>query len=237
MPTPIVVDLSHHNTIPSSLIPAKEAGIIGLIHKLTEGTTYVDSKVVARWELSNEAEMLWGLYHFVRPGDPKKQAEFMFSKAGSLKVYNEQTLWVLDWEDAGVTTSDAVAFLTRLEQLTGREPILYSGHIAKEAQEKKFNSAITLYKLWLCQYTSGTPSLPAGFPAWWLWQYSDQGNIPGIQPPTDVNAYGGSPDQLIEDWTGQAVLPPEEAVVLVEVTAPPGVRVDLKIKGGARGPA
>lgn len=232
MPTPLVIDLSHHNTIPTGLVPAKDSGIVGVIHKITEGTTYVDSKVVARWELANDAQMVWGLYHFIRPGDPKKQAEFMFSTADRLKVFDPQTLWVLDWEDTGVTTSNALAFLFRIEELTGREAVIYSGHVLKEAQDAQFNNAITLYKLWLCQYTTGQPTLPKGFADWWLWQYSDQGSVPGINPPTDVNAYGSTPDQLIEAWTGRPVLPdtyPEKIVVRVTVEAPPGVRVIVSI--------
>jgi lysozyme len=236
MPTPIVIDISHHNTIPSSLFPAKEAGIVGVIHKITEGSSYVDSKVDARWALANKAELLWGLYHFIRPGNAKAQAEFMFSKAMSMGICDPHTLWVLDHEDADVSTSDALAFLLRIEELTGREPVIYSGHVLKEAQNKQFNTAITLYKLWLCHYTTGQPKLPEGFPSWWLWQYTDQGAIPGVNPPTDLNAYGGLPDQLVEEWTGEAVLPPEpapdEQVVTVIISAPPGVRVDVQVVEG-----
>lgn len=233
MPTPIVIDLSHHNTVPSSFFPAKEDGILGVIHKVTEGSSYVDSKVDARWSLANKAELLWGLYHFIRPGNAKTQAEFMYSKAMSLGVCDPQTLWVLDWEDTGVSTSDALSFLHRIEELTGREPVLYSGHVVKEAQTAKFNAEIALYRLWLCHYTSGEPTLPAGFDLWWLWQYTDKGAISGVTPPTDLNAYQGMPDQLVEEWTGEAVLPEpepsEDYVVTVTIDVPPGVRVNVKV--------
>lgn len=232
MPTPIVIDLSHWNTIPTGLVPAKDAGIVGVIHKLTEGTGSVDDKCAARFALANDADMLWGLYHFIRPGDAKKQAEFMFSKAMALKVYDEQTLWVLDWEDAGVTTANALTFLNRIAELTGRGPVLYSGHVVKDAQNASFNEELTGYKLWLCHYTTGLPTLPKGFESYWLWQYTDKGDCPGVNSPVDLNAITIPADQFVEDWTGEAVLPPDELVVSVIISAPEGVRVEVQVVNG-----
>ena len=37
-----VIDLSHHNTV-TSFQDAKAAGILGVIHKATEGTIFVDA--------------------------------------------------------------------------------------------------------------------------------------------------------------------------------------------------
>ena len=45
---PAFIDLSHHNVIPQSLKPAKQSGIVGVIHKATEGTSYVDDGDIAR---------------------------------------------------------------------------------------------------------------------------------------------------------------------------------------------
>src|SRR5262245_32071305 len=73
---PAFIDLSHHNTIPESLQDARRSGILGVIHKATEGSSYVDSKVDARFWLARDAGMMWGVYHFVRPGDMDQQVGF-----------------------------------------------------------------------------------------------------------------------------------------------------------------
>jgi len=227
MPTARVIDLSHHNTIPSSLQPARDAGVWGVIHKLTEGTTFTDAKVDARYYLAQDAGMLWGLYHFIRPGKIEQQAEFFVGQANALEVADDDTLYVLDYEDAGVSLDDALTFMRKVEQLTGARPALYSGHVLKEALGGKPNAEIASYRLWLAQYSSA-PTLPVGFDSYWLWQYSESASVPGIAPPVDVNAYDGTEDELRADWSGTPAPEPgpePEAVVTITVTAPPGVKV------------
>jgi lysozyme len=233
MPTPVVIDISHHNTIPSSLKDTKAAGIVGVIHKATEGSSYKDDKLAARYSLAKDAGMAWGGYHFVRPGDMVKQADFFVNV---MKSYSdENTLYVLDWEDAGVKSADALKFLQRLEDLTGRSPVLYSGHVCKEDP----NPALADYRLWLCHYTmSGAqPTLPKYFTKWWLWQYTDQGKIAGVNPPTDLNAYDGITSQLLAEWAGGDVIPAptppvtSDVTISLDVKAPPGVRVVVNVTG------
>src|SRR5262249_1668473 len=128
---PGVIDISHHQVIPESLVPAQQAGIIGCIHKMTEGTSYIDDKAGARRYLADQAGLMWGLYHFVQPGSMSDQVDFFVNSAAD--IADEHTLYALDWEVNGVTLDDAVEFMQTLEQRIGRSPVLYSGHIVKEA--------------------------------------------------------------------------------------------------------
>jgi lysozyme len=198
MPTPKVIDLSHHNVVPESLVPAAQSGILGVIHKLSEGTSHVDSKVDSRHWLANDAGMLWGLYHFIRPGDPRAQAEFFVRTAQEMQVCDDNTLWALDWEDKGVSAEDALVFLQTVAELTDAEPVLYSGHVCKEDPDDRLAD----YRLWLAQYASSC-TLPSFAEKYWLWQYSEDGEVPGIEPPTDLNEFPGSDDELIATWSGQ----------------------------------
>ncbi|MDQ3746468.1 MAG: glycoside hydrolase family 25 protein, partial [Acidobacteriota bacterium] len=43
----VVIDLSHHNTV-TSFQQVKDAGILGVIHKATEGTSFVDPRYTER---------------------------------------------------------------------------------------------------------------------------------------------------------------------------------------------
>src|SRR5262245_29309111 len=98
---PAFIDISHHQTIPESLVPAAQAGIIGVVHKATEGTSYVDDKMDNRRYLAQEAGLLWGLYHFVRGGSMDAQVDHFLDAAAPYSDAN--TLLALDWEVSDVS--------------------------------------------------------------------------------------------------------------------------------------
>jgi len=200
---PAFVDLSHHNVIPESLKPAKQSGVLGVIHKATEGTGYKDTKLKSRHHLSGEAGMLWGVYHFLRPGDMIGQAHHFLNTA---KPYSDaNTLFCMDWEVEGITVEDATVFLEEVDRHTKSPPVIYSGHTIKDALKGKPSAQLSRYRLWLAHYTSAHhPTLPPGWKKYWGWQYTDQGSVPGIQPPTDLNAFDGTKEELIDSWAPQA---------------------------------
>src|SRR5262245_20807959 len=84
MPSIKVIDLSHYNVIPQSLKPAYAQGVRGVIHKLTEGTGWKDSKAAARYSLAKDAGMLFGLYHFIRQASISKQLDWFLDNALSI---------------------------------------------------------------------------------------------------------------------------------------------------------
>lgn len=228
MPTPSVIDLSHHNTIPQSLVPAKDAGIVGVIHKLTEGTSYTDDKVQARYALAKDAGMAWGVYHFVKAGSATQQAEFFLDQGEKLGVIDDDTCLVLDWEVGDFSADQAVQFLEYVQNRTGRSPMLYSGHTCKEDPDPRLGD----YRLWLAQYSSSC-TLPSFAEDYWLWQYSQEGSVPGVSPPTDVNQAGVPLDQLLVEWAGdlepEPVPVPEITTVIITIEAPPNIKFKVNI--------
>jgi lysozyme len=200
--TPIVIDLSHHNVIPESLHETKASGIIGMIHKATEGVTYQDNKVDAREALCRDAGMLFGLYHFIRPGSITQQVD------NFMDVYeryeNRDVLIALDYEDTGVSLDDCVNWLLAVEGETKKKPVIYSGHVLKEKLGGKQHQTLNggNYPLWLAQYGSNA-TLPPGWFRYWLWQYTDKGEVPGVTPPTDLNA--GEIDVVRAYWVTTTV--------------------------------
>jgi lysozyme len=230
MPTPVVVDLSHHNVIPESLQPAADAGIVGIIHKVTEGISVIDDKLKARRALAADAGMRFGVYHFVRPGSIVEQAAFFVDTALNAQISAQDAddwLWALDYEDAGVSLDDVLAFLEHLENFCDA-PVLYSGHVLKDKLAGKPDYRLVDYRLWLAQYGPKT-ELPVGWDRYYLWQYTDQGSVPGIQPPTDLNAYSGSIPDLIASWSGStAPAPgPEPIEITITIDSPVPVKVTV----------
>ena len=69
-----VIDLSHHNGNPDFKKIAAD-GIVGVIHKATQGTKNVDPTYAARRKPALDAGLLWGAYHFGTGSDGLMQAE------------------------------------------------------------------------------------------------------------------------------------------------------------------
>lgn len=233
MPTPLVIDLSHHNVIPKDLLPAREAGIIGVIHKMTEGTGYVDESAKARHHLAKEAGLAFGLYHFLRPGDMAEQAEHFLKSAIELGVFDADTLLAADHEDPDVTLEDLMEFVTAVEEIASRSCVIYSGHVLKEQLKYEPDLDFSDYRLWLAQYAD-KPTLPPGFDTCWLWQYTDEGEVPGIEPPVDLNASDLTPEALLETWSGVMPTPPlpEEKVYTTTIRITSASPIDVLVEHG-----
>lgn len=210
---PGFIDLSHWNEVVgdsysaalSSLQRTKESGIIGIIHKATENGSYVDNMLKYRSDLCRDAGMLFGTYHFLRSGDMGQQVAHYYDAVMAIqKDEGEAAQWVFvcDYEDPGIPLSDVADFMDQLDAVTGayQHPVLYTGFALKD----KINagqdaSRLHKYALWLAHYAT-EPTLPKGWDRWWGWQYSDKASVPGIQAPTDVNAFDGTADELRAQW-------------------------------------
>lgn len=194
--TPKVIDLSHYNSVVS-MAAVKADGIIGVIHKATEGLTYVDDKLKARHFLTTEAGLAWGVYHFLRPGDPSAQASHFLATTGPLR--GPQTLVAVDYEDAAVPLADLCTFMRIIEAMTGQRPVLYAGNVLKEALKGKPDAYLSSARLWLADY--GTDyTLPPGFSKFWLRQYTDKGELPGIPGPVDLNEIDQPDGAFLHSW-------------------------------------
>jgi lysozyme len=186
MPINVVVDISHHNG-NVDLGRAQAAGIVGVIHKATQGTSMFDNMYQQNRQKAQAAGLLWGAYHFATAGDGAAQADFFLSKAAA----DEQTLIVLDYEpnqNSTMTLDQAKAFVTRVHEVTGRFPGFYSGSLIKEKLGgKPPDPVLSQCFLWLAQYGPAPKNIPATWPDWTMWQYTD-GNIG--PPPHSVDGIG-----------------------------------------------
>jgi lysozyme len=124
---------------------------------------------------------------------------------------NPDWLFCLDWEDnADKTMSKAKAreWIEIVESALGRpgQCVIYSGNAANEKVGSKADPFFGARRLWLAQYGS-TPKCQASWSTWWLWQYSGDGRVAGVDSACDVNIYDGPIDQLVAEWSGGAPAP------------------------------
>jgi lysozyme len=204
MPINVVIDISHHNG-NVDLNKAKAAGILGVIHKATQGIGMFDSRYETNRQQAQAAGLLWGAYHFGTKANGAAQADFFLSKANA----DNQTLLVLDYEPNGnstMTLDQARAFVARVEAVTGRFPGLYSGNLIKEQLGgQPVDPILSQCFLWLAQYGNQTNNIPATWPSWTLWQYTDGVAGPGPHSvdgigPCDRDQFNGTVEQLHKLW-------------------------------------
>jgi lysozyme len=176
-PLNVVVDLSHHNVDPDLARARDTDGIVGVIHKATQGLTYADPTFERRRAATQAADLLWGAYHFGTGSDGVHQAEYFLRTVQP----TDATLLALDFEanpqGPSMTLEEARAFVTHVHDATGRWPGLYSGHYLKQLLGTTSDPVLANCWLWLSQY-GPTPVVPANWPTWTMWQYTDGGAGP-----------------------------------------------------------
>lgn len=181
----------------------KASGMTFVFIKATEGQTYTDPNFQTNVKGALAAGMLVGTYHFFRATSTDGAKAEAAHYANTLqKAGGAQTLQlppVMDYENNPGNLSKAQinavakAFLTELERLTGRKPIIYTGN----SFAGNFDVSLGAYDLWIARYS--TSRVPDGQPAWkrWtFWQYTDSGKVDGISGNVDMNEFEGSAAEL-----------------------------------------
>jgi lysozyme len=200
MPSPVVIDLSHHQATVNFVQVATARR--GVIHKATQGASYVDPRFRPREALARSVSLLWGSYHF---GDGSSVAAQV---KNYLNAVAPGTLLVLDVEEnsAGSTMTQAQAeeFVQRVQGALGVYPVVYggAGYLGAFRLKPVGTSVLEQCPVWWAQYTTtAIPSrLPSAWPTWSLWQYTDRGACPGVQGGCDNNAFNGDNAALELFW-------------------------------------
>lgn len=196
----IVLDASRYQPrVDFTVLAAR--GLGGLIHKATQGRSYVDPRYVARFALARTAGVLYGAYHFGTGDDPTAQAEHFLRTTAN----RTDGLLALDVElnpgGSDMTQAQAEIFVQIVQERTGRWPLLYgaSNYLGKF---KLDGSVLANCPLWWAQYTSrARPSrIPSVWPSYTLWQYTCEGTFPGISGPCDMNRFQGTQQELSTFW-------------------------------------
>lgn len=166
------------------------SGISFAIIKSTEGESFVCEVFKSYWEQTKAHGLIRGAYHFFRPtSDPLKQA-YHFLKV--VKLEDGDLPPVLDIETMGQLSSEelcdrAAEWIEIIERETGFRPIIYT---YPGFWQKLNTTRFSDYPLWIAHYTTAEkPMIPGGWKTWVLWQFTDRGEVPGINGGVDVNLF------------------------------------------------
>lgn len=169
----------------------KDAGIDVVYIKSSEGFRSVDSYFEQNYSGAKSAGLKVGFYHYVTAKsveDAISQAQFFVS---TISGKNPDCKLAMDFESFGDLSNYEInqislAFIQKVEELSGKEVVVYSD---KYNATNVFNSSVANYPLWVAQYEVSEPSVSANWNSWVGWQYTDQGEIPGISAYVDRDKF------------------------------------------------
>ena len=209
----LAIDPFEGNEIDWELLAADKR-VVAIIHRATIGDR-VDRKYHERKVEAKKRGYKWGAYHFGKPGDPIKQADFF------LKTVKPEAddLLALDLESTDATKhmsfDEARVFINRIKEQTGRYPFVYANNVVTKAISERFGADDVFAKtpLWYARFKARVDDFPKGnWDSYTLWQFSSEINcspddrgaclytVPGTGFDIDVNVFNGTIDELRKKW-------------------------------------
>jgi len=191
------IDLSMYQPLPIDFKAVKDSGIVFVIVKATEGTSYIDPLFVDHWAAAKKAGLLVSAYHmFWGSLSASAQAEHFLSTMGDRVADFPLSLDVELNKGVGNIGAGVEEMLLALEAGDGRRPIVYTA-------QSIWGSLVGWapgwheYPLWVAGYDVATPAMPTGWDRYVMWQHSSTGSVPGIAGNVDLNWFYGGREALM----------------------------------------
>jgi lysozyme len=233
-----VVNLSHYDFMHPDFVTMKSEGVVGVIHEATYPRFERDAKYYDRELAALEAGVLWGAYHFADGTDPGRQADHFLNVVEAARPQirpndpekrRAGVLLVLDFEKnthypgGTMTVAQAVAFVQRIKERTGKYPGLYCSEyrlrqmLYGPGATAGHRAVLANCWLWIANYHA-EPRNTSPWSRWHLWQYTGDGKC-GLRPremfPTSVanmrraerNIFNGNNVALQAFWKENAWYP------------------------------
>lgn len=178
------------------------AGIRVVYIRSSMGSGYVDPYFEQNYQRARAAGLQVGFYHYVtaRTGSQARyQAQFFVN---TVRGKEFECCLAMDFEDLiGLSSEEAnqigLSFIQAVEKFSGKGAVVYSD---TSNASSVFGGALTAYPLWAAEYGVSEPSSSVNWSAWAGWQYSDQGQIPGISGFVDRDVFT---DAMFLESSGQ----------------------------------
>ena len=184
-------DVSHYQGTPN-WGAVQASGRRFMLAKATEGTSYIDPSFKANWNDSAGAGILRGAYHFFRANlDGVAQANYFLNELGPIHPGDLPPMLDLETSD-GMSAATVIArahdWLDRVQQVTGRAPLLYT--YPSFWQSTLGNpGGFGQYPLAMASY-GPCPPVPASWGGVTIWQFTDADSVPGIGSADGDRFYG-----------------------------------------------
>lgn len=163
--------------------------------KATEGLSLVDDQFARNWQVTQQRGIPRGAYHFFHFSlDPVQQAQHFLN---TVKPAKGDLLPMVDVEvdngaDIDVKVHTLSQFITTVERAIGGRRMLIYASYGFWNSAMGGSDAFSGHPLWIAEYNNDPqPTLPNGWNAWSIWQYSDAGSVTGISGSVDMDRLNG----------------------------------------------
>jgi len=162
------------------------------IAKATQGITYIDPQFSQNWSEIKQASMIRGAYHFFVPTDDASEQAKHFIATVTLE--SGDLAPVLDIEENQGESSEELQsqikiWLQMVEKHYGIKPIIYSDY---SFLRDNLGDDFCDYPLWMADYSKTPPDGVGCWTHWSILQYSDSGNVDGINGNVDLDRFVGT---------------------------------------------
>ena len=169
----------------------RQYGIEIVYIKSSEGFSFVDPYFEQNYANAKNVGLKVGFYHYVtakNTADAVKQANFFVS---TISGKNPDCKLAMDFESFGNLSNNeinqiALTFMQTVQSISGKDVIIYSDEYNAN---NTFYSNLSVYPLWVAQYEVSSPTVSSNWNTWAGWQYTDQGEIPGISSYVDRDKF------------------------------------------------
>ena len=209
----LVIDPFEGNDIDWDKL-ATDKRVVAIIHRATIGDR-VDKKYADRKIEAKRRGYKWGAYHYGKPGNPIKQADFFLATVKPEK----DDLLALDLESTDfekhMSFDEARLFINRIKEKTGRYPLVYANNLVVKAinEQSSPGDGFTKTPLWYARFKPVVTDFPKGtWSSYTLWQFSSEINcardnrasclytVPGTEYDMDIDVFNGTIEELRRDW-------------------------------------
>src|SRR5437763_1546666 len=160
---------------------ATDKRVVAIIHRATIGDR-ADKKYAERKIEAKKRGYKWGAYHYGRPGDPIKQADFFLATVKP----EPDDLIALDLEstdfDKHMSFDEARIFINRIKEKTDRYPIVYANNLVTKAivEEAESDDVFAKTHPWYARFRRSVNDFPAGtWKTYTLWAILKRNELHG----------------------------------------------------------
>lgn len=167
------------------------SGIEIVYMKASEGTSFVDPYFNQNYTNAKANGLKVGFYHYLTArsnSEAVAQANFFVSTISGM---TPDCRLAMDFESFGSLSAEKIneiglTFMQTVESLSGKEMVIYSD---TSNASNIFGGGLTNYPLWVAQYEVEEPTPNGNWNSWVGWQYTDAGEISGINGYVDRDRF------------------------------------------------
>lgn len=189
------IDISHHqgdiNWDMLRTARVNDCPLRFCVVKATEGHSYLDPDFVQNFYQAREHGLVRGAYHFWNASSTARQQAYFYLSQVELEYGDLPPVLDVEQKAASQTVEtfqrEVLTWLHIVEDRYHKRPIIYTNY--KFKLQNLNASVFDAYPFWIAHYYVDNVAYNGN---WKFWQHTDNGRLPGIVGPVDLNIYNGS---------------------------------------------